>query len=396
MSDDDDLTEFFDDNTHWVDGNGTVTSSLPPKPPKSRREMRKRRTAKKRRTMLAVIMTIVIITVLVCGGYFGIRAVRSLRAGDDTSAVLDYASSEAYGSVEFTVSQGEDSASIAKRLVQQHVVKSVDAFTGVSAGMTLYPGTYQLKKHMTGADVAAILSDQSKAEGFLNVNAGERVSDVIAKAAALSKIDKAEFEKIVAAKGAGILPAEAGGSFEGWLEPGSYNVKSMGSASDILKTIVNKRIAKLDALKVPSGSERERILIIASIAEAEVNSKDYYGKVTRVILNRIDRGMTLGMDSTTAYGLGINGTQLTNAQLKDASNSYNTRVNKGLTPTPISNPGDDAITAALNPEQGDWLYFVTVNLATGETKFTTGSIDQQNAQFEQYVKEYKTNNKNAN
>lgn len=396
MSDDDDLTEFFDDNTHWVDGNGTVTSSLPPKPPKSRREMRKRRTAKKRRTMLAVIMTIVIITVLVCGGYFGIRAVRSLRAGDDTRAVLDYASSEAYGSVEFTVSQGEDSASIAKRLVQQHVVKSVDAFTGVSAGMTLYPGTYQLKKHMTGADVAAILSDQSKAEGFLNVNAGERVSDVIAKAAALSKIDKAEFEKIVAAKGAGILPAEAGGSFEGWLEPGSYNVKSMGSASDILKTIVNKRIAKLDALKVPSGSERERILIIASIAEAEVNSKDYYGKVTRVILNRIDRGMTLGMDSTTAYGLGINGTQLTNAQLKDASNPYNTRVNKGLTPTPISNPGDDAITAALNPEQGDWLYFVTVNLATGETKFTTGSIDQQNAQFEQYVKEYKTNNKNVN
>ncbi|KAB7791232.1 endolytic transglycosylase MltG [Bifidobacterium leontopitheci] len=395
---DDDLTEFFDDNTHWVDGNGTVTTSQPPKPPKSRREMRRRRTAKRRRTLLATIMTIVIVVVLACGGYFGLKAVRSWRAGNsgESSAVLDYASSEAYGSVEFTVSQGEDSASIAKRLVEQDVVRSVDAFTGVSAGMTLYPGTYQLKKHMSGADVAAILSDQSKAEGFLNVNAGERVSDVIAKAAALSKIDKSEFQKIIDAKGAGILPSEAGGSFEGWLEPGSYNVKSMGSASEILKTIVDKRIAKLDELKVPSGSERERILIIASIAEAEVNSKDYYGKVTRVILNRLDRGMTLGMDSTTAYGLGINGTQLTNAQLKDSSNPYNTRVNKGLTPTPISNPGDDAIAAALNPEQGDWLYFVTVNLSTGETKFTTGTIDQQNAQFEQYVKEYKQNNKNAN
>ena len=94
--------------------------------------------------------------------------------------------------------------------------------------------------------------------------------------------------------------------------------------------------------------------------------------------------MTLGMDSTTAYGLGINGTQLTNAQLNDSSNKYNTRVNKGLTPTPISNPGDNAIQAAMNPEQGDWLYFVT------------GSVEEQNAQFEQYVKEYKDNNKNAN
>ena len=69
-----------------------------------------------------------------------------------------------------------------------------------------------------------------------------------------------------------------------------------------------------------------------SIAEAEVNSSDYYGKVTRVILNRLDRDMTLGMDSTTAYGLGINGTQLTNAQLNDSSNKYNTTRQQGTHP----------------------------------------------------------------
>lgn len=198
------------------------------------------------------------------------------------------------------------------------------------------------------------------------------MSDVIKKAAALSEIDESEFQKIIDAKGEGILPAEAGGNFEGWLEPGKYDVKGLGSAQKILKTIVDKRVSKLNEMHVPTGNERQRLLIIASIAEAEVNSSDYYGKVTRVILNRLDRDMTLGMDSTTAYGLGINGTQLTNAQLNDSSNKYNTRVNKGLTPTPISNPGDSAIQAAMNPEQGDWLYFVTVNLSTGETKFTTG------------------------
>lgn len=71
-------------------------------------------------------------------------------------------------------------------------------------------------------------------------------------------------------------------------------MRSMTSASDILKAMVDKRIAKLDELGVPSGSDRERVMIIASIAEAEVNKSDYYAKVTRVIENRLDQGMALG------------------------------------------------------------------------------------------------------
>lgn len=393
----DDLADFFEENTYWVDSKGNTTSVKPPRPPKSRREMRRRRNVRRRKTIIVLTMVVAVLVVVIAGGFFGVRALRAIRDRNDgdTYSVQDYGG-QGYGSVEFTVSQGESPSSIAKRLVEAEVVKSADAFTGVSSGMTLYPGTYQLRKHMSASSVAAILSDQSKAEGFLDVNAGERVSDVIKKAAALSEIDESEFQKIIDAKGEGILPAEAGGNFEGWLEPGKYDVKGLGSAQKILKTIVDKRVSKLNEMHVPTGNERQRLLIIASIAEAEVNSSDYYGKVTRVILNRLDRDMTLGMDSTTAYGLGINGTQLTNAQLNDSSNKYNTRVNKGLTPTPISNPGDSAIQAAMNPEQGDWLYFVTVNLSTGETKFTTGSVEEQNAQFEQYVKEYKDNNKSAN
>ena len=168
--------------------------------------------------------------------------------------------------------------------------------------------------------------------------------------------------------GAGILPDEAGGKFEGWLEPGSYNVQNK-SAEDIIKEMVDARVSKLDSLGVPTGSERERILNIASIAEAEVGSEKYYGQVARVILNRLDADMALGMDTTVAYGLGISASQLTDDQLGDDSNAYNTRIHKGLPPTPISNPGDGAITAAVNPPDGKWLYFVTTNLQTGETKF---------------------------
>ncbi len=149
----------------------------------------------------------------------------------------------------------------------------------------------------------------------------------------------------------------------------------MKSASEILKAMVDKRIAKLDELGVPAGSDRERVMIIASIAEAEVNKADYYGKVTRVIENRLEQGMSLGMDSTVAYGNNVKPAQVTTEMTQDESNPYNTYKISGLPPTPISNPGDNAIQAALHPEGGNWLYFCTVNLDTGETKFAATAMN---------------------
>ena len=110
-----------------------------------------------------------------------------------------------------------------------------------------------------------------------------------------------------------------------------------------------------------------------------------------MILNRIDAGMPLGMDTTVAYGLGITAAELTDAMLADDTNPYNTRIHQGLPPTPISNPGDNAIQAAMNPEPGDWLYFVTTNLQTGETKFAVTEDE-----FWQIRDEYKNNNPDAN
>ena len=82
----------------------------------------------------------------------------------------------------------------------------------------------------------------------------------------------------------------------------------------------------------------ERVMIIASIAEAEVNKADYYGKVTRVIENRLEQGMSLGMDSTVAYGNNVKPAQVTTEMTQDESNPYNTYKISGLPPTPISNP----------------------------------------------------------
>ena len=302
----DDFNEFFDDNTHWVEQESEpMRGATPPEPPKSRKEMRKRRAHRKRKRISGIIIAIAIVALLIGGGYFGVTKLIAWRdsRSNQSTAIADYPG-PGYGEVEFTVSEGQGAAEIADNLLKAEVIKSTAAFTSVvnANSSTLYPGTFTLKKHMAASDVIAVLSDTNQAAGFLEVHPGERATDVFADAAKLSGISQSEFDTIIKNKGKDILPNEAGGSFEGWLEPGTYNVKSMKSASEILKAMVDKRIAKLDELGVPTGSDRERVMIIASIAEAEVNKADYYGKVTRVIENRLEQGMSLGMDSTVAYG----------------------------------------------------------------------------------------------
>ncbi|KFI58635.1 endolytic transglycosylase MltG [Bifidobacterium gallicum] len=398
---DGDLHDFFEQNTTWDDGshiehhddghdgNGAYA---PPRPPRSRRAMRARRKARQRHRIVAIVVSIAVLALLVVGGIVAVKALKNWQSGQTNQAVVDDYPGPGTSDVQFSVETGQGADQIAQNLVDAGIIKSAAAFTSVVAAnhLTLYPGTFPMKLQMKASDAATILSNQGNAAGFLEVRPGERDTDVIANAAKVSGIPQEEFQKILDNKGSGILPAEANGSFEGWLEPGSYDVAKENDATQILRTMVEARIAKLDELGVPQGQERERLLIIASIAEAEVNLPEYYGKVTRVIDNRLAKDMTLGMDSTVAYGLHTTGNMLTNEQLADASNPYNTRVNKGLPPTPISNPGDNAIQAALHPEDGDWLYFVTVNLKTGETKFT-----DNDEQFQQYVQEYKTNNPDA-
>lgn len=231
----DDFNEFFDDNTHWVEqGSEPMRGAEPPEPPKSRREMRKRRAQRRRKRISGIIIAIAIVALLIGGGYFGVTKLIAWRdsRSNQSTAIADYPG-PGYGEVEFTVSEGQGAAEIADNLLKAEVIKSTAAFTSVvnANSATLYPGTFTLKKHMAASDVIAVLSDTNQAAGFLEVRPGERATDVFANAAKLSGIAQSEFDTIIKNEGKDILPNEAGGSFEGWLEPGTYNVKSMKSAS---------------------------------------------------------------------------------------------------------------------------------------------------------------------
>ena len=108
----------------------------------------------------------------------------------------------------------------------------------------------------------------------------------------------------------------------------------------------------------------------ASLIQREARLSDDFYRVARVIENRLAEDALLQFDSATQYGAGETGSVWSSGDALGAENPYNTYANPGLPIGPIAAPGDVAIDAALNPAEGDWFYFVTINLATGETKFS--------------------------
>jgi UPF0755 protein len=187
------------------------------------------------------------------------------------------------------------------------------------------------------------------------------------------------------------LPAYADGNPEGYLFPATYNFNPGTSAPGMLQAMVARFNQEATTIDLPVAAKAAhltpgQVITVASILEAEAGNPKYYRQVAEVIYNRLNIGMKLGLDSTVNYALHRFGVHLTTAQLH-VNSPYNTFIHTGLPPGPIDSPGDAAIQAALHPAHGNLLYFVTVNLKTGLTKFTSS-----NAQFQQFVAECQRNN----
>ncbi len=164
------------------------------------------------------------------------------------------------------------------------------------------------------------------------------------------------------------LPARTT-TLEGWLFPATYPINPGWSAKQYFQSMVDTMKQHLAAAGV-AEADQERVIIFASLVQKEAGVAADFPKVARVFQNRLDQGMALQSDATVAYGTGNTHTVTTTTSAgADAGNKYNTYQHKGLPPAPISNPGDVAIKAVTQPASGSWLYFVTVNLETGETVF---------------------------
>ncbi|MER6380564.1 endolytic transglycosylase MltG [Streptomyces sp. NPDC001250] len=168
------------------------------------------------------------------------------------------------------------------------------------------------------------------------------------------------------------LPGDALGNPEGYLFPATYSVRKGATPESLLSSMVDTASSVFNAAPIAAGAQQDAMNVyqavtIASIVQAEAATRADMGKVARVVINRLERGMPLQMDSTINYALNRSTVQTSQDDTRVES-PYNSYQRMGLPPTPIDNPGEEAMHAALNPTPGDWLYFVTVK--PGDTRFT--------------------------
>ncbi|RYI32836.1 MAG: endolytic transglycosylase MltG [Acetobacteraceae bacterium] len=153
---------------------------------------------------------------------------------------------------------------------------------------------------------------------------------------------------------------------EGSLAPGGYEVDRGTERGALIAQMTEKQSAILAAAWAGRSEglpydTPEEALIMASIVEKETGVAEERSRVASVFINRLQQGMRLQTDPTVIYGItkgeGVLGRGLRQSELRRET-PYNTYVIDGLPPTPISNPGAEAIKAAVNPEQTDFLFFV--------------------------------------
>jgi UPF0755 protein len=297
-----------------------------------------------------------------------------LVAGD--SAPTDYPGPGS-GEVTVVVSRGATLTEIGQVLEESGVVLTAEAFVEATMAdersSSLGPGAYSLLREMRAADALALmLSPQSREENRLILPEGLRMSQTFEIAAEVTGLPVKDFEAVAEDPTNVGLPEWAEGRLEGFLFPASYDLAGDEDARQVVRTLVGRfdqaaATTDLASRAREMGRDPYEILIIASLIEAEVLPNDF-AKAAAVVYNRLELGMPLQFDSTVSYALGITELLLSKEQLATDS-PYNTYEVTGLPPTPINSPGEAAIEAALAPAKAKWLYFVTVDPTTRETKF---------------------------
>ncbi|QAY73911.1 endolytic transglycosylase MltG [Agromyces protaetiae] len=338
----------------------------------------------KRRGPWGCLIGLLVVAALVAGAFFFLQGpIASIMAKFEPTP--DY-TGQGTGEVLFQVHEGDSGGTIGERLVADDVVKSEKAFLeAIDASPTeavFYPGVFKLASQMSAKSaLAALLDDSNRMENTVLLREGIWAKNALAEASAALSIPLEDLQAAASNPQALGLPAGAT-SVEGFLFPATYTFNPGVTAQEVVQTMIDRSLQEFDAAGV-APDDRLRVATIASLVEREGLPQDF-GKVSRVIQNRLDQGMLLQFDSTVHYGIGDDSVvTTTDAERADESNPYNTYVHAGLPPGPIGNPGAAAIAAALNPEAGDWLYFVTVDPSTGETVFTN-NIDDHEAAAERF------------
>lgn len=356
---------------------------------------------RKRRRLSGCLPVLVVLAVVAGLLYFGVT--KGIDLVQDQFADAEDYPGPGRGSVAFEVASGDSIAQMGRNLKSADVVASVDAFTGAASANPdatgIQVGFYDLKKQMRASDVVEILVDPANiVSNTITIPEGLRVVDIVDILVDKTEFGRGRFERVLDDPEALGLPGYADGNPEGYLFPSTYAFGPRETPESILQTMVTRWEQAAADTDLEGAAERlgytpHELMTIASLVEAEGRGDDM-PRVARVIYNRLANPGTAGtigllqIDAAVNYALGREAiARLTTDEIDSVADSpYNTYTQKGLPPGPIEAPGDSAIQAAANPADGDWYYYVTVNLETGETKFaeTPEEFTQFKAELDEY------------
>ena len=281
----------------------------------------------------------------------------------------DYPKGNAGPEISFVVSKGESGTAIAQDLAIQHVIANAQTMIKKLIARKIVgiaPGIHLIQTVIPSDEAIAQLLDQKRIIDSIYILPNSTESDVLKNLHSITSLTQKDDL-------ASIAPyyANPGNSLEGQLAPVQYSFQPGTSTHEALVSMVKTFAEEVSATKLNQGFGKYspyQVLTIASLLQIEADPSDF-GKVARVIYNRLAIGMPLQLNSTVQYALGLRGQIGLSIKATKVESPYNTYLHTGLPPTPISNPSVQAITGALTPENGDWLYFITV--APHDTRFTS-------------------------
>ncbi|MFI6780531.1 endolytic transglycosylase MltG [Micromonospora sp. NPDC050276] len=334
------------------------------------------------KTFLALLMALLLLGSIGGGAFYGFDRIQNYFVTPDYDGA-------GTGEITVEIKNGALLADMADALVAADVVKSQKAFVEAaeanSRSKNIQPGTYKLRKQMSAANaVTAMLDLKNKIVNGLTIPEGRTAKNIYKLLSDKTKIPVKNFETAAKDPEALGVPSwwfkrddgkKVVKSVEGFLFPDTYEIPPKSTAESILKLMVDRFLSVTGEMKFADRVQEERkvspyeALIVASLAQAEAGNKDDLGKVARVAYNRAYGEFPcncLEMDVTVNYYLESIGKptksskQMTAAELDDPKNPYNRKL-RGMIPTPINNPGKEALEGAMATPPGKWLYFVAID-----------------------------------
>ncbi|WP_394281551.1 endolytic transglycosylase MltG [Corynebacterium sp.] len=304
------------------------------------------------------------------------------------------------------IPEGSSMSALGPELEERGIVKSDAAFQTAAANnpnsANIQPGFFRLQEEMSAASAVEALLNPDNQIDLLDIPGGATLADLTVVGGdtrygiytMISNVTcgTSNQEQCVSVReleqvGANADPSALGvpewalaqvnerrgnpKRLEGLIAPGQYVVNPGSSAEEILTDLITRSTTAYNETGIVDragaiGLSPYELLTAASLVEREAPAGEF-DKVARVILNRLDEPMRLEFDSTVNYDLEDVEVATTDED-RARETPWNTYAKDGLPATPIASPSETAIQAMENPAQGDWLFFVTIDL-DGTTVF---------------------------